>query len=64
MQIKASDVKLSMSQEDDVGFPLHFTIEVLGQSATEADVLYVTISGADRELELQKPLELIGNDFS
>lgn len=50
--------------EDDVHFPLHFTIEVLGASAAEADILYVTISGADRELELQKPLEPIGNTFT
>lgn len=49
--------------EDDDESLSHFTIELLGTSATESDILYVALSGADRELELQKPLEPIGNDI-
>ncbi len=48
-----------MLNEED-GYPPHFTIEVLGTAATESDVLLVTFSGADRELDLQKPLEVKG----
>ena len=48
-----------MLNEEDA-YPPHFTIEVLGTAATESDVLLVTLSGADRELELQKPLEVTG----
>ena len=56
-------MKLSVGDDDDEDddCPTRFTIEVLGSSATESDVFYVTMSGADRELELQKPLELLGN---
>lgn len=47
-----------MGDEDD-DMPPHFTVEVLGATATEADILHVTITGADRKLGLQKPLDPI-----
>lgn len=50
-------MKLSVDFDED--YPPRFIIEVLGETASECDVLHVSFSGADRELELQKPLQLV-----
>ena len=50
-------MKLSVGCDDDDDMPPYFTVEVLGAAATEPDILHVTITGADRKLGLQKPLD-------